>query len=783
VALDLFARVKRALEATYSVDRELGVGGTAAVYLAHDRKHDRSVALKVLLPQIAATLGAERFLREIRLAARLSHPHILPLLDSGEADGLPFYVMPFIDGESLRDRLVKTGRLPIETAVAMARDAGDALDYAHAANIVHRDIKPENILLFGDRAVVADFGIARAIHSASDADITYAGMAVGTPAYMSPEQAAGESNVDGRTDIYSLASVLYEMLVGEPPFTGPNIQAVIARRFIELPARLRTRREDVPAHVDEAVAIALSRDPADRQSTITEFTRAILALPVGAPVPVAGVTPPAGGAATGSQPVRAPSVAVLPFKNLSPDRDNEYFCDGVTEEIIGALSKLRNLRVAAPTSSFAFKGKDHSVREIAERLNVSTIVEGSVRKAGNRVRINAQLVDVLNGYQLWSERFDRELDDIFAIQDDIAHAIASTLEVKLFGDSSRVSVADATSNRLAHEEYLKGRFFLNKRSEDGLRRAVEQFTVATREDPAFALAHSGLADTYTVLAIYGARSPHEAMPLAKRAAEVALELDPTLAAALVTLGVERAVYEWDWTGAGDAFRRALAIRPRYPTAHQWYAMNYLVPLGRFDEAIAAIDRASALDPLATVIGATVGVVHYFARDFEKAIEALQRILDIEPAFAIGHYFLATVHRDAGNLPLAEATFERAIGISGGTPEMIAGLAQTKAKRGAMDAARRLLAGLEGRARERHVSPALLGQVYAALGEPRLAMDQLHRARDARDPDLIFLGVRPAYDALRGESEFRALRQDLGLPAPGTADPASAAGVGPSIQTL
>jgi eukaryotic-like serine/threonine-protein kinase len=766
---DLLERVQSSIGPNYTIHRQLGVGGTAVVYLGEDLKHERSVALKVLRPQIAATIGAERFLREIRFAARLTHPHILPLLDSGEVDGLPYYVMPYVDGESLAERLSREGRLAVADALALVREVADALEYAHAAGIVHRDIKPENILLLGSHGIIADFGIARAMHSAAeDSEYTMTGIAVGTPAYMSPEQAAGESTVDGRSDLYALASVLFETLIGAPPFTGPNTQVVIARRFTDIPKRLRVLRPDVPALVDEAVARALSLDPAHRHGTAGEFRRALVAAPPPVKTLNSGglpsVAPRERRRTLSDEHVASlPSIAVIPFANLTGDPENDYLCDGITEEIIGVLSKLRNLRVAARTSSFAFKGARQDARTIGDQLKVRTILEGSVRRAGNRVRINTQLIEVAGGYQRWSERFDQELDDVFRIQDDIATAICDTLKVTLLGESPRTAVSEPTKNPHAYEAYLKGRFFLNKRTEEDLRRAVGLLTQAAEHDPEFALAQAGLADTFTVLGIYGTMAPAEVMPQARKAAERALEIDPTLAAAYVSLGVVRSVFDWDWAGANDVFGRAIAISPRYPTAHQWYAMNFLVPQGHFAEALDAIDSARTLDPLSLAIGASGGVVRYFAGDYSGSIALQRRVLEIAPDFAISHYFLATALRDMGDSSGAIESFDAAIRLSGGTPEMLAGLAQAHAKRGEADAALRLLETLTAKRSERYVSPSLLAQVHLSLGNQAVALDFLDRAAEVRDPDLVFLGLRPVYARLHGEPRFEAIRERIGLP--------------------
>ena len=419
---DPLVRLRAALADRYTTGRELGRGGMGIVLLAEDQKHHRQVAIKVLKPDLAAALGRERFLREIATAAGLNHPHILPLHDSGEAEGFLYYVIPYVEGESLRDRLDRERQLTIQDALQIAREVADALNYAHTHDVVHRDIKPENILLSAGHALVTDFGIARTITAGGGGQLTAVGILVGTPAYMSPEQVDGSQYVDGRADIYSLGCVLFEMLVGEPPFKGSTLTAVIANRLTSPAPSPRVFREMVSEAVDAAVRKAVASLPADRFSTAAQFAEALGTPRPSEPAPVA---------------VPDRSIAVLPFKNQSSDPESEYFSDGIAEEIINALAQLPGLQVAARTSSFAFKGKGADIAEVGAKLKVATVLDGSVRKAGNRVRITAQLVSVSDGYHLWSERYDSELDDVFAIQDHIARAIAQRFEVMLAGPTGR----------------------------------------------------------------------------------------------------------------------------------------------------------------------------------------------------------------------------------------------------------------------------------------------------------------------------------------------------------
>src|SRR5687768_11178812 len=483
-------RLRDALEQTYSIDRELGRGGMATVYLAQDRKHERVVALKVLHPDLAASLGPDRFLREIKLAARLNHPHILPLFDSGDADGFLYYVMPYVEGESLREKLDRDQQLTIDEAVHHGRAIASALDYAHRQNIVHRDIKPENVMLYEGEAMVMDFGIAKAVSAAGSETLTQTGMMVGTPAYVSPEQAAGETNLDGKSDQYSLACVVYEMITGERPFAGATPQAIMAKRFSETPKPLRAIRSTVPESVEKAVSRAMSTDSAARYSTTAQFGQALASGSVVTPtntatIPVAPVS-------------AAKSVAVLPFANQSADPENEYLTDGIADEIISALTKIQSLRVTSRTSAFAFKGKNEDISGIGHKLKVSTVLEGSVRRHGNKLRVTAQLVNVADGSNLWSERYDREIEDIFAIQDDISQAIVKALRVILTeGEKKQIEKARAVDVK-AYDYYLRGRQYyqIHRKS---LEYARQMFNRAVETDPEYARAYAGVADACSLL--------------------------------------------------------------------------------------------------------------------------------------------------------------------------------------------------------------------------------------------------------------------------------------------
>ena len=751
-------RVSLAVAHSYRIERMLGRGGTAAVFLAHDIKHDRRVAMKLLLPDLAATLGADRFLSEIRLSARLTHPHILPLLDSGTADGLPYFVMPFVEDESLRDLLERERTMSYASALALVGEIADALDYAHAAGIIHRDVKPENILMLGGHGVLADFGIARAMSAAGDQRLTGMGISVGTPAYMSPEQAAGEGELDGRCDQYALASVLYEMLSGAVPFKGATLQQTIAMRFMGPAPSIRERLADVPAAVELALARALSADPHERFEGMRPFIAALTA--DGAATPrrtSASVTTSvsiAGRHATDDRP----SLAVMPFVNASTDPNMEFFSDGVTDGILGVLTRMRNLRVAARDSCFALRAEDSRV--VGERLGVATVLHGTVRRSGTRARVSAYLSDARSGHQLWSENYDRELDDLFAIQDDVSLRIAETLRVQLLGDAERRPASLAATNAAANDAFLRGRYSLNTRTANGIRESLEFFNEAVAADPEFAAAFVGRAESLMLMAVYGIGAPADVVPRARLAAADALRRDPSVAEAYVTLGTVRALYDWDFEAADDAFRRAIALSPRLPSAHQRRALDTLVPRGRFDEAIAAIHQACALDPCSSVMAASAGIVSYFAGELGGALKQLRDLAASDPGFAMAHFFMGIVLREQGDLDEALHAFARASHAAGDTPEMRAAVAQTCARMGRAADAVSIRGALLAESASRWISPCLFAQIDVALGNNGGAIEWLARAEKARDPELVNLGVRPAYFKLRGLAAFDELRERI-----------------------
>ncbi len=730
----------------YALAREIGRGGMAHIFLAHDRKHDRPVAVKVLREEVAATVAPERFQREIEMAARLQHPHIVPIYDSGDAKSLLYYVMPFIEGETLRDRLARDTVLPLDVTVRLGLEVAEALSYAHSRNVVHRDIKPENILLFRGHAMVADFGISTAVDASTDAHATHAdGMGAGTPTYMSPEQAFGELTTDGRADLYSLGCVLYEMLAGSPPFTGKTLMALMAAKSAGVAESLEARVKGVPPHVASAIHRAFALSPDDRFAEIAEFADALSSAQPMVPLRARGRAEAAQGV----------SIAVLPFANQSGVPGDDFLGDGISEDLMYALSRLPGLRVVARTSAFAFKGRAVDVRAIGAELGVSAVLDGSVRRQGERLRITTDLIDVVSGFTLWSERFDRAQDDVFAVQDEITQAIVDTLKVRLLADTPRL-VDTPTSDFDAYESYLKGRFEWNQRTESSMGRGMEHLRRAVAADPRFALAHSGLADAHITLAVYGAARADTLLAEARSAAERALAIAPALAEALTARGSVRALLDHDWTGAERDYVQALTVREQYATAHQWYAMHLLAPRERFAEARARLARARELDPLSAPIATSAAILRQYERDHPQAIIEFRLVIAQHPAFYLAHYAMGSSLSALGEHAEAVESLRRAALLSGDSPEVLSALACALATAKEKKEARTLQQRLAQTAQSRYVSPVLLAQVHAALGETGIALDHLDRAAEMKCAELPLIHLRAAFDSVRDEPRFQAV---------------------------
>ena len=735
-----------ALGDRYQIEREIRGGGMAVVFHARDPRPEvkRQVAIKVLDTQFSSAHAVERFLREVGVVANFVHPNIVPLLEYHKAEDLLYYVMPYYVGGSLRDRLQREPQLPIEEAVRMSCDVLAVLEYAHGQGIVHRDIKPDNILFSGDRPMVTDFGIARALTIAGD-PLTEEHALIGTLAYMSPEQCQG-GTLDGRSDIYSVGCVLYELLTGSVPFDGFSPQAIIARHLADPVRPIRTVRPAVPVGVERAVLKALAKVPADRHASAREFADALhtrVSLPEG--------VPPA-------------SVAVLPFDNLSAEPGTDYFSDGITGEIITTLSHVAGLHVAAPTSSFAFRGHVVNLEDVGEKLGVATVVRGSVQRAGPHLRVTVQLNNVADGFLMWSERYDREVreaTDVFALQDGIAAEVAGRLVSSFSSITGDFPATPPTRNLDAYNRYLQGRYYWAQRGL-GLKKALEFFGQALALDPDYASAHAGLADTCVLLAEYGALPPTSILPKARAAIERALELSPDLAEAHCAAGELALVFDWDWARAERELRRAIELSPRYAAAHYRLALYQSLVAGQFDEAIPRARQAVELDPLAPLPLAQLGVVLMAAERYEEAIAASLRATELGSAMLVPFLNLGILYDHLGRTDEAIECLETAAAASGRQPATLTALAACYRSVGHMTEVQAIYEELSARARSGYLQKSTLAVAAAVAGHLDEAFDLLARACDDRDSILIYSKRHLGFRFLQNDPRMAAIHRRIGF---------------------
>ncbi|MCI0698135.1 protein kinase [candidate division KSB1 bacterium] len=734
----------------YKILEKLGGGGMGVVYKAQDLKLDRFVALKFLPPHLSADEEEKkRFIHEAKAASALDHPNICTIYEIDETeDGQMFIAMAYYEGETLKKK-VASGQLSVDSVIDLAIQIAQGLAKAHEKGIVHRDIKPANIFVTNDGIVkILDFGLAKL---AGYARLTKPGTALGTTAYTSPEQTRGEE-VDHRTDIWSLGVVLYEMLTGQLPFKGEYEQAVMYSIIHEEPKPLADLRAGVPTALERMVNKSIAKNADKRFQHINEMLADLSALKKQLE------SESIKESTSAKKP--APSIAVLPFSDLSPQKDQEYFCDGMAEELINALAKLEGLRVVSRSSGFQFKGQAYDIRKVGGQLNVSTVLEGSVRKAGNRLRITAQLVNVEDGYHLWSEKYDRELEDVFAIQDDITRTIVNTLKIKLISGQEAPLIKRYTENFEAYNLYLKGRYFWNKRYEGGLQQAVQYFNQALEKDPAYALAYSGLADCFIILGFYTYLPPKEAFPKAKALAQKALEIDDALSEAHTSLGFVKWAYDWDWLAAEQEFKRAIDLNPGYATAHLWYAV-FLMPMGRTEESLAEIQRAQELDPLSLVINSSHGWLLHFARQHDKAVDQGLKTLEMDPNFSTVHIHLGWIYEQQSRYDEAIMEFQKGISLLGDDAFNVVP-ACTHAMSGRTDEARKILQEVSALSKERYVSRYFTAAVYVGLNEKDQAFEWLKKAYEERDGWLVFLKIDPRCDRLRSDPRFTDLLKKVGL---------------------
>jgi len=746
---DLWQRLQHVLKNDYTFERELAGAGMARLFVAVDNALGRRVAIKVLPPERSVGIDLDRFQREIRIAAGLSHPHIVPVLSAGKADEILYYTMPFIPGESVQNRLRAGSPMDVDEALHIIREVAEALDYAHRAGILHRDVKPGNILLHDGHALVTDFGISRAISQSSPTQtLTQIGAAIGTPTYMSPEQASAERELDARSDVYSLGCVLYEMLSGKPPFVGPTVQAVFVKHVTAPVPSVRNARADVPEWVDDVIRGALAKAPDDRISSAADFSRAL------APTGRSVVKPTPAG--------ERKSVAVLPFDNLSADSESEYFSDGMTEDVIARLSRIRDLRVISRTSVMCYKGAKRPLREIARELNVATIVEGSIRRAGHRLRLSAQLIDAATEQHVWTETFDRELTDIFAIQTEIAEQIAQALQARLTPIERHRLGRKPTESFEAYSQYLLGSYHFHRVSGPDFRIGAEHLTHAVRLDPAFAQAYALLSQTYCYLGqgYWGSR-PSEFLPHARAAAERAIALDTGLGDAHAALGMVRLWLDCDWPSAERELLEAISLDPNSALSHLQHAVG-LISSRQYEAAISAIERACMLDPASINLCHNAAFVMRAAGRFDRARQEIERAMRLDASHPAGFWVLSLLEMTLGHVEQGVAAAEAAASASAGDSLFQALVATAYAAAGRTRDARRIIHELEARERGgEYVWPVGIAMTYAQLGDVERGLDRLAQAVDER-AGWMWLTFETTLDPLRSSARYAELLQRVKL---------------------
>lgn len=729
----------------YRILEKIGEGGMGEVYKAEDTKLQRTVALKFLSPALTSDPEAKQsFINEAQAASALDHPNICTIFEIDEtAEGQVFISMAYYQGETLKSK-IERGPASLKEAIHLIRQIGEGLSKAHEKGIVHRDVKPANLMVTEDQVIkILDFGVAKFQFKTEFAS---PGLIIGTPAYMSPEQAAGKP-MDHRSDIWSLGVILFEMLTSSLPFEGNSDRSLMRAIVNDAPLSLSKFLSSLSANIQNIINKSLAKNPNERYQSIKEFLSDL-------DLVEQNRLSKADTQVFGTPQAAVPSIAVLPFMDLSPGKDQEYFCDGLAEEIINDLSRLKVLRIVSRNSSFQFKGQNLNIAKIGQSLNVQKILEGSIRKGGNRIRIAVRLINVSDGFLVWADTYERELADIFEIQDDISRSVVENLKIQLAGASVKELAKHYTENVEAYSSYLRGRFYWNKRTAESLKTSIDYFQSAIKMDSKYALAHSGLADAYIVLGLYGRSSPSEVMPKALQAAEQALQIDELLPEAHISLACARAVYEWKWSEAENHFSRGLELKPEYAEAHHWYAINFLTPLSRFEEAVQEIKRALDLEPSSLVIDATVGLIYYFARQTDAAIDHFHRALDMDPDFPVTNLFLGQAYVQKSRFNEAIDYFQRALKFYGDSNNALANYGYAAACAGKKDVARKVLKQLLDAAKKRYVSSYDIASVYCGLGDTEKALSSLEKALEEHAFLLCYMNVDPLMDPLRNHERFQ-----------------------------
>lgn len=778
----LLEQLQESLGSAYTIDRELGGGGMSRVFLATENRLSRKVVVKVLSSDLAAGVSADRFEREIQLAAQLQQANIVPLLATGDTNGLPYFTMPFVEGESLRARIAAQRTFSITECVSILRDVARALSYAHAAGVAHRDIKPDNVLLSHGAAVVTDFGIAKAISDARSEhggpSLTATGTSLGSPAYMAPEQIAGDPSVDHRADIYAFGCMAYEMLTGRPPFTAETMQRVLGLHLTATPEPIATLRPGVPLSLVALVMQCLAKDPADRPQSAASMGTALESVstsdtsapslpapgassrtkrPLAAIAAIIVVVAASGAAVLALQNRTGDantdrSVAVLPLANLSGDKSNDYFGEGLAEEITGALAKA-GLRVVGRSSALALSAKGMGTAEIARQLNVGNVLQGSVQRANDQVRISVSLLSAPDGTVLWTERYDRPIRDVFAVQDEIARAVAGELRVKL--SAGQLLRRVETEDPEAHAAYLQGLYLWNRRNAPGLRRAVSLFGEAVRRDPSYAQAYGGMAMAYTVLPAYDDAGNAGMFERAREAAGRALALDSMNVQALTALGYVEAL-QYRNRISESLFKRAIAADSTFGTAHFWYGL-LLLQQGRNDEALTAIQRARSLEPASLVINTAVTQVLYCMRRYDEGERSGRGVLELDSTFQLGIVDLARVVIEQGRAPAAVEMLLPIIDLQGFSYLEKVGVAgYALARAGRMNEARSMLKRAETPSARQSTQRGMVAAALDAVGDREKAIEILEKAVADHDLWLGHTLTGAPYDGLRKDPRAREL---------------------------